>query len=283
MAVTALIGTPGAPGVTSSALALLRTWPLEENRRVLLAECDPDGGAILPGALQGRLPADRGLRHLAVSSRRQGQDLVAAFWTHLVALSDPSDALGARRRMLLPGLTDLAQAASLTAVWPQLADLFTAIEDHQTDVLVDLGRAGAFGPPGVLALKADTVLVVVRGTLRGLHAASSRVAALRRRMEGVDGRGTSGLGILLITEGAYTAREVEQELEAPVILTLPYAPKEAAVLSDGAPEGAKFGRSELMRAARSGAAAVRGQGIARRPRITSPLHQKLREVAGGGR
>jgi hypothetical protein len=281
MAVTALVGTPGAPGVTSSALALLRTWPLEEGWQVLLAECDPDGGAVLPGALQGRLPADRGLRHLAVSSRRQGQDLVAAFWTHLIALSDPSDAQGARRRMLLPGLTDPAQAASLTAVWAQLADLFTAIEAHRTDVLVDLGRSGAFGPSGVLALKADTVLVVVRGTLRGLHAASSRVAALRRRMEGEGGRGASGLGILLVTEGAYAAREVEQELGVPVVMTLPYAPKEAAVLSDGAAESAKFGRSDLMRAARTGATAVRGQGAARRPRITSPLHQKLREVTGG--
>ncbi|MEU8893702.1 hypothetical protein [Streptomyces sp. NPDC048442] len=281
MAVTALVGAPGAPGVTSSALALLRTWPLEENWRVLLAECDPDGGAILPGTLQGRLPADRGLRHLAVSSRLQGQDLVAAFWTQLIALSEPGDPAGARRRLLLPGLTDPAQAASLTAVWAQLADLFAAIEAHQHDVLVDLGRSGAFGPSGMLALKADTVLVVVRGTLRGLHSASSRVAALRRRMEGEGGRGTSGLGILLITEGAYSAREVEQELEAPVVMTLPYAPKDAAVLSDGAPEGAKFGRGELMRAARSGAAAVRGQGASRRPRITSPLHQKLREVTGG--
>lgn len=29
MAVITLVGLPGAPGATSSALALLRTWPLE--------------------------------------------------------------------------------------------------------------------------------------------------------------------------------------------------------------------------------------------------------------
>ncbi|GHA47990.1 hypothetical protein GCM10010329_83020 [Streptomyces spiroverticillatus] len=283
MAVIALVGTPGSPGVTSSALALLRTWPLEDNWRVLLAECDPDGGAVLPGALQSRLPADRGLRHLAVSSRLQGQDLVQAFWTQLIALNFEGDAQGARRRLLLPGLTDLAQASRLGAVWPQLADLFAGIEAHQHDVLVDLGRSGAFGAPGVLALEADTVLVVVRGTLRGVHAASSRVAALRRRMEGEDGRGSSGLGVLLITEGAYSAREVEEALGVPVVLTLPYAPKDASVLSDGGSEDRRFARCELLRAARTGAAAMRGQGAARRPRITSPLHQKLREVAAGGR
>lgn len=52
MAVIALAGLPGAPGVTTTALALQRSWPLEGDRRMLVAECDPDGGAVLSGALQ---------------------------------------------------------------------------------------------------------------------------------------------------------------------------------------------------------------------------------------
>lgn len=32
MAVIALVGVPGAPGVTSTALGLLRMWPVEHGR-----------------------------------------------------------------------------------------------------------------------------------------------------------------------------------------------------------------------------------------------------------
>ncbi len=56
MAVIALAGSARAPGVTTSALALLRSWPLEGDRRMLLAECDPDGGAVLSGALRAVCP-----------------------------------------------------------------------------------------------------------------------------------------------------------------------------------------------------------------------------------
>lgn len=119
MAVIALAGVPGSPGVTATALALLRTWPLEDGWRLLLAECDPDGGAVLSGALEGRVPADRGLRYLAVSSRRQGQELVASFWTQLIAVDSRPGA--ERNRLLLPGLTDPCQASSLSpsgGSWP---------------------------------------------------------------------------------------------------------------------------------------------------------------------
>ncbi|GDY49430.1 hypothetical protein SVIO_000530 [Streptomyces violaceusniger] len=55
MPVIALAGSSGSPGVTTTALALLLSWPLEPGRRVVLAECDPDGGSVLYGLLQGSL------------------------------------------------------------------------------------------------------------------------------------------------------------------------------------------------------------------------------------
>ena len=43
MAMFALISPGGAPGVTTTALAIALTWPWP----VIVAECDPGGGDIL--------------------------------------------------------------------------------------------------------------------------------------------------------------------------------------------------------------------------------------------
>ena len=45
MSLYALVSAGGAPGVTTSALALTLSWPSQ----VILAECDPSGGDILAG------------------------------------------------------------------------------------------------------------------------------------------------------------------------------------------------------------------------------------------
>jgi len=280
MAVITLVGLPGAPGATTSALALLRTWPLEPGRRMVLAECDPDGGAILPGAFQGQVGAEWGLRNLALSSRTQ--DLVTAFWPQLIAVEN-DERRSERNRLLLPGLTSIDQAPSLTPVWAQLADLFAGIEAHHHDVIVDLGRAGAFGPAGVLALRADLVLVVVRGTIRSLHAANSRIKALRTLMDGETGRGAGALGLLLIRQGPNGPREVESELGVRVVASLPYRPDEAAVLSDGAPEGSRFMTSKLMAAARDATTPIRQHIATRRARLASPLQQRLQGGVPGAR
>ncbi|MGX1266968.1 hypothetical protein RKD18_000162 [Streptomyces phaeoluteigriseus] len=177
MAVIALAGCSGAPGVTTSALALLLSWPLEPGRRMILAECDPDGSAVLHGLLQGTLGDRYGLRNLSVAAR-QGE-LGDAFFRQLIDLSsDERKKESSRDRLLLPGITDPAQAVSLGSVWKALGVIFRGIEaEHGHDVLIDLGRRGAFGPSGVLAEQADAVFVVVRNTLRCLQAAEGRVCA----------------------------------------------------------------------------------------------------------
>ncbi|NEB78980.1 hypothetical protein G3I40_27725 [Streptomyces sp. SID14478] len=279
MAVIALAGLPGAPGVTTTALALLQSWPLEDDRRTLLAECDPDGGAVLAGALQSSLRADIGLRNLAVS-RRGEQPLPQAFWTQLVRLGG-DDGAASERHVLLPGLPDPSLAPSLKPEWPALADLFVGIDrlsTHPHDVLIDLGRSGVYGPTRVLAQRADLVLLVMRGTLRSLHAAKSRVPMVQAALEDGHGGPSPSLGILLITQGSYGKREVESELETRVITTLPYRPEEAAVLSDGAPEPRKFARSPLMKAAREACPPLQQLVLMRRSRLRSPMQQRLAEV-----
>ncbi|WP_314223641.1 hypothetical protein [Streptomyces zaehneri] len=259
MAVIALAGCSGAPGVTTTALALLLSWPLAPGRRMILAECDPDGSAVLHGLLQGTLGDRYGLRNLSVAAR-QG-DLGDAFWRQLIDLgSEDGTKDTPHDRLLLPGITDPAQAASLGSVWKALGVIFRGIAaDHGHDVLIDLGRRGAFGPSGVLAEQADAVFVVVRNTLRCLQAAEGRVRALEERVGDVS--------VLMINEGPYPAGEVQRVLQVPVVATLPYAPKDAKVLSDGAEQPRHFTKSPLMKAARTGSALVVQRAALRRARL----------------
>ncbi|MEV6332849.1 hypothetical protein [Streptomyces sp. NPDC051909] len=72
---------------------------------------------------------------------------------------------------------------------------------------------------------------------------------------------------------------VESELGVRVVATLPYRLEDAAVLSDGAPEGGKFMTSKLMVAARDATTPIRQHVATRRARLASPLQQRL---LGGG-
>ena len=86
----AVAADKGAPGVTTTALALAAVWP----RPVLLAECDPAGGDLvyrLPGEGSDRLDPRRGLLSLAVAARRDLQP--AQLWTHAQKLRGGLDVL----------------------------------------------------------------------------------------------------------------------------------------------------------------------------------------------
>ncbi|MFD4655432.1 hypothetical protein ACFWP2_07315 [Kitasatospora sp. NPDC058444] len=247
MAVIAVVGGPGAPGATTTALALLLSWPLPPGRRILLVEADPDGGAVLAGALEGRVEAVYGLRNLAVADRRGL--LTQTIWEQLIDLSPEGNA----ERLLLPGLTDPVQAPGLAYTWEPLAELLHGVEQQGYDVIVDLGRSGATGHSAVLARRADAVVATVRTTLRGLSSVRPRLAALAEDLA-TAGTGADALGLLLVAEGPYTRAEVSRELGLPVLGVLPHATRTAKVLSDGGDTtDRRFVRSELMRTARSAA------------------------------
>lgn len=266
MSVIALAGCSGAPGVTTSALALLLSWPLQPSRKMVLAECDPDGGAVLYGLLQGSLGDRYGLRNLSVASRKG--ELVEAFWRQLIDVSS-EDGKESRDRLVLPGVTDPAQSVGLGPAWEDLARLFSGIGEQPAqahDVLIDLGRNGAFGPSAVLAQRADALVFVVRNTVRSLQAAQTRIEALEERVGNV--------GVLMIDEGPYPAGEVQRVLRAPVVATLPHAPREARVLSDGAEQPRNFTKTSLMKAARSACMVLEQRAALRRaqlaPRFAGP-------------
>ncbi|WP_441249033.1 hypothetical protein [Kitasatospora sp. McL0602] len=262
MAVVAVVGGPGAPGATTSALALLLAWPLQPGRRLLLVECDPDGGAVLAGALEGRVEAVYGLRNLAVADRRGL--LAQTIWEQLIDLSPE----GNGERLLLPGLTDPAQAPGLAYTWEPLVEALHGLEAQGYDVILDLGRSGAVGPGAVLARRADVVAVAVRSTLRGLSAVRPRLAALRDDLEQA-GTGADSLGLLLIAEGPYPVAEVSRQFGVPALGLLPFAPRTARLLSDGGDiTDRRFVRSELMRTARSAADQIQLLIRRRRQRLT---------------
>ncbi|MHB8341736.1 MAG: hypothetical protein ACYDB7_11270, partial [Mycobacteriales bacterium] len=65
MAVLELASAKGAPGASTTALALALVWP----RPILLVECDPAGGDLLAGYLAGADPPGGGLLGLALAAR----------------------------------------------------------------------------------------------------------------------------------------------------------------------------------------------------------------------
>ncbi|MFE7559476.1 hypothetical protein [Kitasatospora sp. NPDC057500] len=261
MAVIAVVGAPGAPGATTTALALLLAWPLRPGRRVLLVECDPDGGAVLAGALEGRVEAVYGLRNLAVADRRGL--LAQALWEQLIDISPEGNA----ERLLLPGLTDPTQAPGLAYTWEPLMEVLRGLEPQGYDVILDLGRSGAGGTSAVLARRADVVAATVRTTLRGLSAVRPRLTALAEDLA-TAGTGSDALGLLLIAEGPYSGTEVSREFGLPVLGLLPHATRTAKVLSDGGDvSDRRFVRSELMRTARSAADEIQLAVRRRRQRL----------------
>ncbi|MEV4617034.1 hypothetical protein AB0K43_31215 [Kitasatospora sp. NPDC049258] len=271
MSVIAFVGSPGGPGVTTTALAGLLTWPLQPGRRALLAECDPDGGSVVAGYLEGRVPGPHSLANLQVADRL-GR-LEAGLWEQMINMSVPQEAAN---RLLLPGLKSPAQAAGLQQTWPRLATLFGAWHRSAgVDVLVDLGRSGSSGAAGALVRSADVVVMVVRGTLRAAAAARPRIEALR---ETVGARAGHGLGLVLITEGPYAERDVAEHLELPVLARLPYDEAAARVLTHGGAGGRAFTRSALLREAAVMGTRLQQLAWSRQELLAAPAG----EVSAGG-
>ena len=229
----ALVSAKGSPGVTASALAFTLTWP----GRCLLAECDPAGGDVLAGYLRGSLDAQRGLAQLAVAELR-GR-MRDEFGRQLVDLDAPR-----RQRLLLPGVRDPAQAATVAPVWPAIGEHLTELEhtDEASTVIVDCGRLVSPHVGWPLLHAADRVLLVVRGTLPSVSQAVSAVGLLRRELADRADR----LGLLVVDTGPYPPDDVATRLQVALATVLPADPRTARALSFG---GTVHRRLPLTRAA----------------------------------
>jgi len=92
MSIISLTSAKGAPGVSTTALAMALSWP----RPVILIEADVAGSSsYLAGYLQGQTPHDRGLVDLAMANR--GGDLIGVIHTNSLPLP------GGHTARLVPG------------------------------------------------------------------------------------------------------------------------------------------------------------------------------------
>jgi len=247
----ALCSAKGAPGVTTSALALALSWP----RPVILAELDPAGGDVLAGYGRGEMSAG-GLADLALAARRGGP---ARHLDSQLLRLDPEG-----RGRLLPGLADPAGARNVD--WDRLAAALVAVEDGAIHVVADCGRLRAEHFPDAVVHRAAAVVLVTGSTLRAVRSATQAIAELRER-DACSGM----LGALVIGPGKpYGEREISEALGVPVVGSLPQDEKAAVVLSDGAPASRLFAQSALLRAARTIANGLVQSVAAHQSRVAPP-------------
>lgn len=281
MPVTALVSAKSC-GVTASALALT----LASKRPSLLAECDPAGGTVRAGFLQGQVGAEVGLYHLAAAERTGADALATAFASHLWPID------GAGHRKVLPGLTDPGQAAALSRTWSALSDvLHVMAHEADHDVFVDAGRlalnAGRLHQqltPAPVLHQADLVVLVVHNTEPGLALTRHVIDPLRAELD-EHGTGSSALGILVIERETsrrgrgYTTHQIADALKTPVFAALPWDAPVAGYLTEGGTMPRGYGpRCDLLRHART--ASEHLEAFAQRRRVQREYPAANPQLAG---
>ena len=201
MALIVIAADKGAPGVTTTALALAAVWP----RRVLLAECDPSGGDLVyrfPAAQGNSLDPRRGLLTLAVAARRGLQP--GQLWEHTQKMAGGLD--------VLTGVINAEQGAGLASLWGPLGGLFAGMSGG--DVIADCGRLGVDGPQYDLIAQAAVVLLVTRPTPGDVIRLRDRAAAVASAVNARGRRGfTSAVAVIADQRTLKaTAAEVGQTL-----------------------------------------------------------------------
>jgi hypothetical protein len=242
----AVAADKGAPGVTTTAVALAAVWP----RPVLLAECDPAGGDLvyrLPGEGGGRLDPRRGLLSLAVAARRDLQP--TQLWAHAQKLRGGLD--------VLLGVTSAEQGAGLEPLWGPVGSVLAGLP--QADVIADCGRLGPDGAYYDLLAHAAAVVLVTRPSLGEVVRLRDRAAAVSlavRQRGGQDAR----IGVLVVADHRMFSRalaEVGQVLGTVSMLGgIAFEPRSAELLRGE--WGGRLDKSLLIRTAREVAGQLAG-------------------------
>jgi cellulose biosynthesis protein BcsQ len=253
-----MVTAKGAPGATTSALAMTMAWP----RPVLLIEGDPCGSDLRWSALQGTDTAGRNLLRLAQAARHGLSAREVA--QHVLSL-DEAEAT----RLVLPGPPGIFHGPALLPVWPALLEAARQMQvrapvfGSPLDVLVDCGRLDHPDLAWPAVERADLVLVALRATMPSIMAAQPRIARLREVLARNAARPVPVAG-LVVTEGPYTVAEIERNV-VEVAATLPHDPAAAQVLSTPRRSPRGFTRSQFMRSARAAACALIARGPAATP------------------
>lgn len=223
MSVICLASAHGAPGVTTTVVALAGAWP--PDRTPLLVEADSFGGVV---AARLGLADTPGLVSLAAVTRSRALD-TEMVWAHAQQLP------GGVPVLVGPSSGDQA----LAVVGDIAASLVSWVRSTpEIDAIVDCGRLTASSIHSGLLRQADTVLMAVRPSVDQLRAAFHRLGVLE----------AAGIGanLILVGDTPYGAAEVESALGIGVSGVVAWDPPAAAALA-GTGGGAKLGRSALVR------------------------------------
>ncbi len=238
MATIALTSPSGAPGVTTTAVALATIWP----RPVLLLEADITGGSsILAGYLRGMIEHRGGLLAL-LSAQASGTRFIDA--VHQAGMKLP----GAPSVVFVPTITRLGQGQGLDRLWPGLANDLAALEQAGTDVIVDAGRLGTAHGPAPLLYRADVVLMLGRSHLPAITAAMTAGPALAEALDQY-GTGRDALRLVTVGEGQpHSGREIAAAVGIHALSSLAWDPAHAEHYSLGASiDSKRLARANLTR------------------------------------
>ncbi|MCB1283392.1 MAG: hypothetical protein R2689_05745 [Microthrixaceae bacterium] len=218
MTVITLASVRGAPGVTT--ISLLIAGCIEG---AALVEADLAGGVL---AIRYDLGREPGLTTLAAS--RMGD---ADEW-----LSHAQSAGG------VPVLVGPDAPDSSEALWRGAgARLATGLcQIDAAAVVVDVGRLGAGTP---MLEVSDLLVVLVEPIAEHLVTLGHRLPTLRRAAT------SARIGVVLVGDGPYRAKDIAASLEVDVLGELPDDSRAASVLIDGGRSPASFARTRLARSA----------------------------------
>jgi hypothetical protein len=237
MTLIAFGAAKGAPGVSTTVLALAACWPA--HRQPLIVEADPSGGDLLSrlGTGNGDRPgvdAAPSTVQLAAAAR----DALSAqtIGEHLQTLPGA----GEIRALVAPTSPFAAHTALTTLVGAGLGDRLAELDG--VDLLVDLGRIDPTSPALGLLQPQSRLVLVARPDLESvLH-----TRELERSLNALRVR----TSLLLIGDRPYSPADIATALGGvPVVGVLPDDPVGARALAGDARSPKVVGRCRLVRAA----------------------------------
>lgn len=234
MAIYSLFSASGSPGVTTTAVALATRWP----RSVLLVDADPTGSqAIAAGFLHSAVPHERGLMELAAAVRfEQVRAVMPSTKIHFEGTNAD----------FLQGPRSPQQARSLVALWPAILEVFTALDEQGTDVILDLGRMGMENFASSALHRSDRAVLVMRSNLPAIVGAHNRIGELSSHFSAGGGR---DLKLAVVGQGQpYSAREIAKKFGVSKPIPIGFDATAAAHFNVGsAMPKRRIGSSALLR------------------------------------